>query len=265
MQPFRQGHLVDSPPFVYVATPAHAVWALTSDLGDTALAEEVFELDSLDRPPYGLITTQTCDINEVNPNHPWVHIAPVYDLDEGTLAAMVRKDRVNYLVELDPPTLDGLWVADLRLEVPVEKSWLVGRQPAEAYPTEAGYEHLAGRLAGKRDRPALADSLVMGVYRPLREWLDRSQGKKASANVREVRFRLGGTRLIPWAASLVLIKDTDWENDETAAWDDWWDLTRAKAAGYGLDLLANEYQTLDSMSARQYLDSTPVNLDYLSN
>ena len=114
------------------------MWELTA----TATAfddEELFELDARDRAAYGLITTQTCDINEASPKHPWIHVAPVEQMDEGDLAALVRQHRVTYLVPLAPPTLEGLWVADLRLEVPVEKSWLVGRHPREAFASEGEY------------------------------------------------------------------------------------------------------------------------------
>ena len=247
-----------------MGTAANAVWELTRETGDVALEEEVFELDTLDRAPYGLITTQTCDINETTPKHPWIHVAPVYRLEEGNLAAMVVQQRVSYLVPLAPPTLDGLWVVDLRLEVPVEKSWLVGRQPIESYAAEAGYEVLAQRLGAKRDRPALANTLVLGVYEPLKTWLGKRAGREASAGVKEIRLRVGGTRLVPYAANLVFIKDIGWTNDETSAWDGWWDDTHPVAAGHGIDLLSNEYQTFESMSARQYLDSIPINLSYLS-
>jgi hypothetical protein len=36
------------------------------------------------------------------------------------------------------------------------------------------------------------------------------------------------------------------------------------AQRHGIDLLANEYQTYDSMSAREYRDAVPINLNYLS-
>ena len=261
---FRQGHLLQSPPLIYVGTAANAVWELTRATGDVALEEEVFELDTLDRAPYGLITTQTCDINEAKPKHPWIHVAPVDRLAEGDFAAMVAQQRVSYLVPLAPPTLDGLWVVDLRLEVPVEKGWLVGRQPIESYATEADYEVLAQRLGAKRDRPALADSLVSGVYKPLTAWLEKHAGRDASADVKEIRVRIGGTRLAPYAANFVFIKDVEWTKGETSAWEGWWDGARPVAASHGIDLLSNEYQTFESMSARQYLDSIPINLSYLS-
>jgi hypothetical protein len=260
---FRQGHLVQAPPFFYWATPAHGIWALTAT-ADASADEEVFELETEDRAAYGLITTQTCDINEAKPKHPWIHVAPVEQMAEGDLAAMVRQHRVSYLVPLNPPTLEGFWVADLRLEVPVEKSWLVGCHPVESYSTEADYERLAERLSHKRERPALADALVEGVYQPLTAWLGRRAGREASTGVREIRFRLGGTRLVPTAAGLVLIKDEPWSAAERAVWDRWWDHTHRIAEEHGIALLASEYQTYDSMSARDYVDSVPINLSYLS-
>lgn len=182
-QRFRQGHLVESPPFFYWGAAAHAVWELTATAGNSG-DEEIIELDARDRAAYGLITTQTCDINEAKPKHPWIHVAPVEQMGEADLAAMVRQHRVSYLVPLTPPALDGLWVADLRLEVPVEKGWLVGRRPVEAYATEAEYELLAQRLSWKRERPALADALVAGVYQPLMAWPGKRPAGEGSLDQR---------------------------------------------------------------------------------
>ena len=140
----------------------------------------------------------------------------------------------------------------------------MGRQPIESYATEAEYEVLAQRLGAKRERSALADSLVPGVLKPLTTWLGKRAGRDASADVKEIRLRIGGTRLAPYAANLVVIKDIDWTKGETSAWDGWWDEAHPVAAAHDIDLLSNEDQTFESMSARQYLDSIPINLSYLS-
>lgn len=166
---------------------------------------------------------------------------------------------------LKPPTLvDACWVADLRLEVPVEKGWLVGRTPIDAFASEDEYEDLALRLAATRERPALAESVIEAVVRPLQKWLKTKPGRRAAATVHEVRLHLGGTRLSPTAAGLLVISVSEvLSGPHREAWDQWWDKTAA-ATMSGPALLPPDYVTLDSISARKYVESVPLNFGYMS-
>jgi hypothetical protein len=114
---FKQGHLVGRPPFFYVASPRHGVWDLTREAGDPALEEDILQLDEELSPPYGLITSQTCDIDEQGPpRKPWIQVVPVYDAraslppgSEGNL----QRHRIGYLHLLSGPALpEGTWIAD---------------------------------------------------------------------------------------------------------------------------------------------------------
>lgn len=155
----KQGALLAHPPLFYAGSPRYGLWDVTRDAGDPNLDEDLIELALDARPDYGLITTQTCDLaEECTPNHPWFQVAPVYRLPEVSdrERQLLEAHRVSHLVLLDPPTLvDGTWVADLRIEIPLEKSWLVGHTTIESFRDEQGYQVLAERLAAKRDRPAL--------------------------------------------------------------------------------------------------------------
>lgn len=189
---FKQGHLVERPPIFYAASPAHGIWDLTRGAGVADAEEDLLELSDEDRPSYGLITTQTCDIaEEGRPDHPWVEVVPVYRLvdvsDEER--ELLESHRRSHLVLLEPPDLDdGPWVADLRIEVPIEKSWLVGRTPVDSFSSEEKYQVLAQRLAAKRERPALATPAMDTIVRPLANWLRRGGGLKAAAMVDELRL-----------------------------------------------------------------------------
>lgn len=137
----------------------------------------------------------------------------------------------------------------------------------ESYATEAEYEDLAQRLAAKRERPALAETLVAGVYRSLATWHEKKKaGRDAFQFVSEIRMHIiGGTRLEPTAASLVLIKYAPRSADEKAPWDEWWDEVRQVSSGHDIDRLANEYDTFGSMWAGAHMDSVPINVGYLSD
>jgi hypothetical protein len=264
---FKQGHLIQQPPIFYAASPAYGVWDLTRTAGDAA--EDLLELADEDRPRYGLITTQTCDIaEEGRPDHPWIEVVPVYpliDISKEDLE-LIESHRRSHLVLLEPPELEGgPWVADLRIQVPIEKSWLVGREPFESFPTEEAYQILAERLAAKRERPALATPVMDNIVRPLANWLRRGGGIKAAATVDELRLAVGPSRLtVDRASLLVLTNDEPLSPADRVPWDKWWGRTQPRAAEIGIDLLGNQYETYDTLSARAYKATVPLDFGYLS-
>ncbi len=216
---FKQGHLVTTPPFFYGATAVHGIWDLTRDVGDPELDQEVFQLDDDMAPSYGLITTQTCDIyEEGKPRKPWVQVAPVYDgqaLIPASSIGNLQKDAIGHLMLLDSLALgEGLWVVDFRIEFPLEKSWLVGKEPLEAFPTEERYLRLA---------------------------------------------IVGGDRLAPTDAYLLIVTD-DAPMSEAGrkAWQDCWTRASDVAAAHGINLTANDYETLDSLTARGLRNTAPL-------
>jgi hypothetical protein len=268
---FKQGDLVERPPFVYSAAPRYGVWRLSQD-PESENESETIELDPRDVPPFGLITTQTCDlVEEGTPKQPWFQVAPVYSIegmDEGR-RAMLRRGRVNHLVELTGSSLpDGLWVADLRVEFPLEKSWLVGRNPVASFDAEGDYSRLADHLSRRRKRPALATILIEYVVRPLKRWLDRMRTARARAiheSVAELRLAVAGNLLEPDGAALVVITESEPLPSEIRdAWDEWWDNTHEAAKAAGLPLLGNRYETLRTISAQDYLETVPLDFSYLS-
>lgn len=269
---FRQGHLVDRPPFMYVGSPAHQLWrSEVPDAGDHDVPGEFwFDLDARDRPPFGLITTQTCDIFEDRPvqRQPWIGIAPVYDatpvLDRGQRGHLDRA-RIGHLVRLTSPRLpNGLWVGDLRIDVPVEKGWLVGREPIEAFATEDEYRVLAERLAHRKNRPAVATIVMETVVKPLKTWLE-GPGTRWHEELKTFRLEVSGTPFDPTGARLVVLGDSVEDLSEAReALDAWWAEAASNASARGIGLLPNLYTTLDELTARQYSESMRLDFDYLS-
>jgi hypothetical protein len=144
---FDQGDLIERPPFFYAASPQLATWETTKQFVSDEVDGEalVIEVDPADGPPYGIITTAGCDIADTG-RKPWVQIAPVYPLDQITNASSrigdIKRNAIPHFVLLDPPTLEGQWIADLRIEVPIEKSVLGGRTPILGFSTIDGRRHL---------------------------------------------------------------------------------------------------------------------------
>ena len=187
---YLQGHLIEKPPFFYAANLDAPVWQLSRAAQEDVPTEErsdaVVELDADQRPLYGIITSQSCDLAEERPDprQPWFLVAPVYALPPDS----PLKDR-EYIVAIAPPTLPvGCWVADLRVEFPLEKSMLVGRVPIEAFADEAAAIEFAGLLARRRGRPALASVFHEVLNTTMREL--KEEDRSAARNVRGKVYKL---------------------------------------------------------------------------
>lgn len=268
---FEQGDIVEQPPFFYVATAEYGIWRLTRETGDTSLSSELFELDPRDAPPMGMITTETCDLVEEDgqPRQPWISVAPVYELanlDTNNLS-LLANNRVAYMRQLTATRFSGsMWVADVRIEFPIEKSWLVGKHPVQAFQTPEERADLAVFLSRRRDRPVLAGQLHRSLLTPMRRWIECKRPQQRGqilAEVAEVRVAISGNPLDPDGASLIVLGDKEHVPEAVRqAWDAKWSDWQAKMDEADMALLPHKYATLDSLSAREYLESYRVPLEF---
>jgi hypothetical protein len=248
---FRQGHLIADPPLAFHGIASSPLWT-PPDVQRPAADGPV----DLAGYPYAIITTQTCNIAERPPGgvQPWIQISPVYELAEGE----DRRDRIY----LHPLTAAGLgsdrWVADLRLEVPVEKGILLEREPVDAFADEDGAIQFAEMLGRQRDRAALHDVINKSLYGTWRR--KRANNKKRARPVFESIHMVGllveeGTRLEPIAVELHLVGRDGPIPDEHQKWlNEWWDVAREKAEqeNPALRLLPNTYHDGTAMNLTLY-------------
>lgn len=268
---FEQGDLVERPPFFYAGCPSSGVWATTRAFSaDTAPGETiVIELDPADCPPFGILTSQGCDIADTV-RKPWVQIAPVYpagDLHGGDgRLADVRRDAVPHLILLEPPQMDGLWIADFRIEVPVEKSWLAGKQPIQGFATEEARRRFARRLAGRLVRPALPDVVHDVVVRPLRRLLDRANTTlRGDLSQAAIEFRLT-VRSHPddtHECRLLVVGREPIPPSVEAAIQNWW--LELPKGSEKVTVLDSKYCTTDELTMREYLGSELLDDRWLSD
>ncbi|HEY1714605.1 MAG TPA: hypothetical protein VGG07_17020 [Solirubrobacteraceae bacterium] len=258
VEPFLQGHLIVQPPLFYVADLKHPIWGTTRLIADAMpeadQGEDFVDLALEDRPPYGIITTQSCDLSEERPKprQPWLAVAPVYRVSDDSPV----RDR-DYVFELAPPELDGeIWVADLRIEMPLEKGLLVGRAPIDAFPDEDGYIAFGNFLARRRGRPALASvfhEVVSVTTRRLKEERNaqRTLARRARQNVYKLMCAIeDGTRLEPVAAKLYVLTDGPPTKDARAWFDLWWTQARVVAERHGLQLLPTGWLDASNVDLR---------------
>lgn len=226
-------------------------------------------------PPYGMITSQTCDIAEEDarrPVRPWVQIAPVFDrsdLSDGIRTELSRGKGARYLLHL-PALPDGFWVADLRLEVPVEKGWLAKQAPLRGFPDEAGARIVGERIAHLRSRPAFAGRFVAAVQMPLRAALQelkrraKADWARMHAQILEIGVSLDSL-LDPHFAELTLLLDeTELDTDLRRWWQEWWDSALPYAQEQGVQLLPLVVRSTAEVTLAEYRRMTRLPLDRLS-
>jgi len=271
LRQFRQGDIIDAPPWFYFADPRAPAFAATSaaDLD----GPDVVILD--DFCPYGVLTTQTCDIGEEDssrPVRPFAHVAPVYDgtdVFDGSIRKLLAKGKGSmYLLHL-PALKGGFWVADLRLEVPIEKGWLASQDRKPGFPDEHGAERFGQRLVRIRERPAFGRKFVDTVHRPLTEAIrelkrhDREQWLRLVDNVDQVRA-VADSRLNPSVAELIVLNDERIPGDIAEWFHQWWDEINPGALAAGIQLQRLRTATYSELSAAEYLASGELELTRVS-
>lgn len=279
---FQLGHLIERPPLLFARDPAHPLWR--HDLSQDPDRAPIVAVPESAGPPYGIITTQTCDLNEQRryPVQPWFSMSPVYRVGEEANDDRAIRGR-QYLHIVGPPS-PGLWVADLRLEVPLEKSVLVGREPIEAFSSEDERVAFANRLGRRRDRAALGNVINDVIDRKLRDQINNNPTR--ARRVFESVLALGlsieqGDRLEPIAVQVHVITtggdipeqsqgaaeeaggvpETAERLVELKEWfDRWWDKARQRGEQHDphLQMLANRYHDGTRMDLRVYRDLIPI-------
>ena len=275
LRQFVQGDVVEGPPFFYFADPSRPIWARTRAYAADSSGPEVIEMPAGAEPPYGLITTQTCDIREEDsdsPVRPWVQISPVHDrsgyLNSGERRLLSRGQGPRYLMHL-PALPSGFWIADLRIEVPVEKGWLATRTKLDGFTDEAARRRVGERVAMLRSRPAFAGRFVSLVQRPLVEALkglrsaDQELYIRMQEQVDEVAVELD-SMLDPREARVTLLVTGDVDGEVADWWSTWWATTTEICAAGGLTLHAFGIRSTSDVTVAEYRRMTTVPLARIS-
>ena len=267
---FRLGHLLAKPPLVYARVREHRIWAPGRVRDDVPFAgiddpfADVVEVAS-DRFPYGIITTQTCDINEQSRflKQPFVQVSPVYRYATGR-SALVDVSRKQYVYPLTAAKfVDDVWVADLRMECCVEKSVLAVCKPVDAFATEVDEIAFADRLGRRRDRAAMGNAVssVLDAHLSKKISNNRAKAKLVFESVYGLRLEVAeGKRLQPIAMRLhVLLSGDPDANDEAIQgakrwFEEWWDRAVEASESHepSLRVLPNSYHDASRMAIPLY-------------
>lgn len=271
---FSQGDVIERPPLFYYADPRYPIWARTREYQQTSTGPEVIVVGPEASPPYGIITSQTCDIAEEDadePIRPWVQMCPVYDrsdLNSGTRRLLRDGKGSRHLLHL-PNLTSGFWIADLRIEYPVEKGWLAQQRPIDAFADEVRQRIVGSRVAALRSRPAFGREFGEAVQRPLVDRL-RELRRNDTAFYQRMDLQVDGVAveldslLNPTQARISLLTEGDLDEDIRAWWESWWDAAVPEAWEKGITLQAFTSHRLDQLTVAEYRRMTIVPLERVS-
>lgn len=258
---WRQGHVLDGVPLVVVGAPSETtpIWAVASRIDPgVAGAPLLMERDSV--PRRAMIVSQGCEV--VKLTFPAVTVVPVYEATNVLTESQQQSARAGQTWHLVHLTAEwartGFWVADLRLELPVDKTLLLGKTPMDAFSDEVGYSKLAERLATSRQRAAVPQPTIDHIVTPLREHLAsvRAAGGSPLDGVREVRIA-SNHYTAPTSVTLFVIADLGASVD-ASIWMTAVDAVQPRASANGIALVGPEITTMWEMTAADYLTSGPI-------
>ncbi len=258
----RQGHLVKDPPFVYFADSRYPLFDLTAAwaAGKPDTQGSVVATTG-NRPPYGIVTTQDCDlVEEGRPKRPWAQISPVYfrPSNKGEATGIRSGFHFNYLTWIDslPDDANGVWVADLRISVPVDKGWFVGRDTWPAFADPTRLTNFRGRLGRLLSRPAYPQSVVDLLLKPLNKYLEQLAATFDLTEIDEIGLELGHDRGDADTARLLMLCRAPASVDLQTALKGWWESSFGQDQPQALTILPPEfalYSRLDTLRYRTLL------------
>lgn len=278
----RQGDLVPGLPLFYWANPEAPVHARTRHYRDSGVIDEGI-VEFAEVAPYGMITTQTCDLaqeGDRKPNSAWAQLAPVFNalahhpaspdrnLLDGGKRKLIQQGRDQFRLWVPKVPAEGFWFADLTFEVPVERGWLARRAVIDGFGDETAREEVGRRLAWLRSRPAFDTKFVAAVQAPTIDGLRQLAGTDARlyermhTQVVEVGVLLNG-RLNVGQAELVILH-TGIDPDVEQWWLKLWDSLKRRADEVGFNLLPLRCADLGELPAGEYRRMTRMPLAAIS-
>ncbi|MFH0943833.1 MAG: hypothetical protein V2A76_01435 [Planctomycetota bacterium] len=239
-------------------------------LSEAAVAAAAEEVDTAESRVFGfMVASQTCDLVRPCADRPYVEVCPLVEVGDTQLGQIRRAHRPQYA--FIPGAAAQHLVADLDRVMTVEKPLLLEWVRVSGCETGSEVRTLAHALARKRQRFAFPDDFV-ALTEPLRQRLLRKHDKqspegRALRALREIRVRAAPS----WTAGEVeiifyLIQNDDESEVEGMPWREhlqsW---LRLMTPGGRFSSVDGAVLSLDELSARDYVESDPLDLDHLSD
>ena len=264
LQQWRQGDCVLGEQwFVFRVSP-------DAPLTNDAVAAAEDRVDNAESAVFGFaVVTQTCDIVRDCDERPFVEICPLVEVGKDKLHEIERSRRPNYAYL--PGVSDQHLVADLDRVMTVEKPVVAQWKRVAGCLDNNDSRRLSLALSRKRARIAFPDDFVAFVA-PLMNRMSTKHDKgsdegQALRALREIRVRAAPS----WDTDTVqlmfwFIRNKDQPTFEKQGWDvllEAW-LKRVPATGRFAEV-DGAVLTLDDLTACDYVESDPLDLDHLSS
>lgn len=215
-----------------------------------------------------VVVTQTCDIVRSCSSRPFVEVVPLVEVDEQYLYEIQRGRRPQYA--FIPGVAEHRLVADLDRVMTVEKAVVAGWERQPGCQSDREVRALGQALARKRVRFAFPDDFT--------EWAGKLQGRfrekhdksssegEALRSLREIRVRAAPSwndseiQLMFW-----FIRHEEQVQFQGTGWDkllqQWLKLIPVSGRFQSVE---GQVVTLEDITAKDYVESDPLDLDHLS-
>lgn len=259
---------------------------LTTDSADVAKADQETDLSASEVKGF-VVVSQTCDIVSHPPrsciDRPFIEIVPLIEINDHFLESFNYKgNREQFLDEVRkgkrprfayiPGVMQYFLVAELDRVMTVEKPVVIAWQRVPGCQNDQEIRALGKALARKRIRFAFPDDfneLVKKLQKRMQEKHDKTESieGKALRTLREIRVRAEPS----WNASEVclmfwFIRHEQQNQFEGIRWDQflqqWLKLIPKFGRFQSVDGLV---VSLEDMTAKEYVESDPLDLDHLSS
>ncbi|MEM8809701.1 MAG: hypothetical protein AAGF01_27065 [Cyanobacteria bacterium P01_G01_bin.38] len=215
-----------------------------------------------------VLVTQTCDIMRSCESRPYVQVAPLVEVGESSLREIQRCRRPQYAFV--PGAKSYSLVADLDRVMTVEKTIVAGWVRQSGCSNDQEIRSFAQALARKQMRFAFPDDFTSWASKLQRRFREKhskltSEGE-ALRGLREIRVRAAPS----WNHSEVqlmfwFIREEEDVRFQDMGWDElldkWLNLIEPAGRYHEVD---GQVTTLADITAKDYVESDPLDLDHLS-
>jgi hypothetical protein len=215
------------------------------------------------------VVTQTCDIVRSCTSRPFIEVVPLVEVDERNLYDVRRGRRPQYA--FIPALAEKSLVADLDRVMTLEKAVAMQWERIPGCSMDWERRALGLALARKRIRFAFPDDFTRfskKLQSRLQEKHDKSSDEgDALRALREIRVRASPS----WEALEIelmfwFIRNENEPNFKGMGWHEllgkWLDLVPESGRFH---LVEGQITTMENLSAKDYTESDPLDLDHLSN
>ena len=216
-----------------------------------------------------MVATQTCDIVRRCSERPFIEVCPLVEVDSELSNEIQFERRPSYAFL--PGVADLGLVADLDRVMTVEKAVVARWDRRQGCRDDRDIRRLSRALVRKRARVAFPDdfvALASSLMRRISSKYDKGSDEgRALRALREIRVRAAPA----WEAARIALTFWFLRNEDDPGFggrggEDYLALWMKRLpAGGRFTSIDGLVQTLDDLTAREYLESDPLDLDHLSD